>query len=466
MCDGPNEMQVAEEILKSYREHEREITIRKTRLGCVIGIVLVPLFTLLDHQVYPDRSLNWLIPRVLCSVLMAILYPLLGTKIGRRFHKLQGLVLLALPTLCISYMIYDRDGGSSTYYAGLTLVLMVLGVVLDWSFWQSVAAVGIVLVCYLVACRVSSDGSDPRLFFNNMTFLIAPGIVIIAGSYFHSQLRLSEFASRYELDQSRKALAAQNQVLEDTLKQLKETELQLVQTEKIVSLGRLSAGIIHEINNPLNFATTGLYVLRNQGERLAKEKPAEFSEVISDIDEGLQRVKNIVSDLRSFTHPDANQRDLVKVAEAVTASLRFLSNEWRDKVQVDLAVPPDLACHANKNKLTQVFVNLIQNSLDALKHKPAGSEPPLVCVTGRRDHGKIIISVRDNGEGVDPENLSKIFDPFFTTRDVGKGMGMGLSICYRIIQEHHGSISVASERGRFCQFTIELPDAESASIAA
>jgi two-component system sensor histidine kinase PhcS len=214
---------------------------------------------------------------------------------------------------------------------------------------------------------------------------------------------------------------------------------------------------MHEINNPLNFATTGLYVLRSQGEQLAKEKPEEFSEVLHDVEEGVSRVKHIVSDLRSFTHPDTEQRDQVVIEDVITASLRFLSNEWKDKVQVDQAVPEDLVCRANKNKLTQVFVNLLQNSLDALKHKPADSGPPVIRIHGRHQGGKILISIRDNGEGIDPKNLARIFDPFFTTRDVGQGMGMGLSICYRIVQELQGSISVQSERGKFCEFTIELP---------
>jgi len=261
-------------------------------------------------------------------------------------------------------------------------------------------------------------------------------------------------------------LAAQNKQLEDALRQLKETELQLVQTEKIVSLGRLSAGIIHEINNPLNFAATGLYVLKNQGQRLAADEPKEFADILRDIEDGIQRVKNIVADLRSFTHPDTRQQESVRVSEVVTSSLRLLSNEWRDKVQIDQSVPPDLVCLANKNKLTQVFVNLIQNSLDALKHKPEGPEPPLIRLRGHRTDGKVVLTIRDNGEGIDPQHLPKVFDPFFTTRDVGQGMGMGLSICYRIIQELHGNISVASERGKFSEFTIELPAAASESIAA
>jgi len=254
-------------------------------------------------------------------------------------------------------------------------------------------------------------------------------------------------------------LAEQNTKLTETLELLKATETQLVQSEKVVSLGRLSAGIIHEINNPLNFAATGVYVLQKQGERLAKEEPKEFTEVLRDIEDGVTRVKNIVADLRTFTHPDAEQRDVVPLGDVITSALRLLSAEWKERVQIEQAVPPDLMCHANKNKLTQVFVNLISNALDALKNKPAGPEPPIIRISGHRDNGKIIMTVRDNGEGIDPQNLAKIFDPFFTTREVGKGMGMGLSICYRIIQELHGNISAASERGKFCEFTIELPTA-------
>jgi two-component system, sensor histidine kinase PhcS len=459
---------ISPEAVAAYREHEREMNIRKSRIGCLIGIFLFPVFNVLDYYVYEERQREFLYLRIACSILMAGLYPLFGTRLGRKYHRSHALFLLALPSAAMAWMIYVTEGAMSTYYAGLNFVLLVLAVVLDWTFVQSVSAVLIVLVLYLSVCLASAPTRhfDFGVFFNNMAFLISTGVIIVIGTYFHSRLRLSEFISRWELDKNRRALAAQNQVLEDTLQQLKETELQLVQTEKIVSLGRLSAGIIHEINNPLNFATTGLYILRNQGQELAREKPGEFSEVLRDVEDGLLRVKNIVSDLRSFTHPDAEQRDTVKLADVITASLRFLSNEWRDRVQIDQAVPSDLICHANKNKLTQVFVNLLQNSLDALKQKPVGPEPPIIRIIGRQQGGKIFVSVRDNGEGIDPQNLSRIFDPFFTTRDVGKGMGMGLSICYRIVQELRGQITVTSERGKYCEFTVELPVPASESIAA
>lgn len=458
------------EVQSAFREQERKLTIRKTRLGCLIGFFLVPAFSVLDHFVYHKEVGRFLWIRVICAALLLLAVPLFRTRIGQKYYQVQGVVLLMLPAISIAWMIAVTTGPSSPYYAGLNLALMILAVVLAWTFWQSMTAVTLILFLYLATCWIHSvvkgGDFDGPMFANNCIFLASSGLVIAIGSYFHSNLRLSEFASNYELDKNRKELAVQNTVLESTLQQLKETESQLVQTEKIVSLGRLSAGLIHEINNPLNYATTGLYVLRNQGQRLAKESPEEFSEVVQDINEGVERVKNIVSDLRTFSHPDADQRDTVKVADVIKASIRFLGSEWKDKVSIGHEVPADLACHGNKNKLTQVFVNLIQNALDALKSRPPGDEPPCIRITGLSENGRVFLRVRDNGEGIDPKNLQKIFDPFFTTRDIGRGMGMGLSICYRIIQEHHGSISVNSERGRFCEFTVELPEAGAESMVA
>jgi len=252
-------------------------------------------------------------------------------------------------------------------------------------------------------------------------------------------------------------LAKQNQSLESTIEQLKETELQLVQNEKLASLGRMSAGIIHEINNPLNFATTGLFTLRNKGEHLAPDEREEYAEVLKDVEEGINRVKTIVSELRMFTHPDTEHRDHVEVAEVVAMALRFLSNEWKDKVRIEQNIAGHQTIWANKSKLIQVVTNLLQNSLDALRKEPVQDEPPAIRIEGRVENGSSILSVRDNGPGIDPGDLDKIFDPFFTTKDVGEGMGLGLSICHRMVQECEGRISVKTERGKFCEFTLEFP---------
>src|SRR5205085_12172941 len=107
--------------------------------------------------------------------------------------------------------------------------------------------------------------------------------------------------------------------------------------------------------------------------------------------------------------------------------------------------------------LIQVLVNLLQNSMDALKGKTFEQEKPTIWLESRLEGGKSLLIVRDNGTGIAAESLDKIFDPFFTTKDVGEGMGLGLSICYRIVQDCEGKISVRTEPGKFCEFTLEFP---------
>jgi two-component system sensor histidine kinase PhcS len=443
---------IPQEFSEAWKEYDRVTTIHKTKLGCLFGIVMVPVFALLDHYVYPQRAVEFFLVRLLCSALMGALYFVLGTNFGKKHYHLQGIVLLFLPSATIAWMIYRTEGSGSPYYAGLILVLMVLAVVLDWTFWQSVVCVALVFLLYTLACVFSVTAFDGTHFINNSFFLVSCGIAIIAGTYYHSGVRLSEFISRCEVDKSSKALAA-------SLQQLKENEIQLVQSEKLASLGRMSAGIIHEINNPLNFATTGLFTLRKKSKHVAAEQQAEYDEVLGDVEKGLKRVQTIVSDLRVFTHPDSDLPESVNVLEAVNASLRFLSTEWKDKVKIDNQVPNGQIAQTNRNKLVHIVVNLVQNSLDALRHKKfENGEGPVIRIEGRVENGMSFIVVHDNGTGIEQKNMPKIFDPFFTTKDVGEGMGLGLSICHRIVRSYGGHINVRSEPGRFCEFILDFPE--------
>jgi two-component system sensor histidine kinase PhcS len=442
---------VPQEFIASYREYDRESTIRKTQLGCIFGILMVPVFGGLDFYVYPHQAFSFFILRSLCSALMAGLYFVLKTPFGKKYYHFQGLILLFLPSATIAWMVYATEGSASPYYAGLTLVLMVLAVVLDWPLWQSIVSVLLVLLLYVTASWLSPAVFDRRIFDDSMFFLVSSGVAIIAGTYYHSGVQVREFVARSELDKSRAALEA-------SLQQLKENEMQLVQSEKLASLGRMSAGIIHEINNPLNFATTGLFTLRKKARHLAPEQQADYAEILTDIEDGLKRVQTIVSDLRMFTHPNTEQIDPVPVAEIVTPALRFTSNEWKDMVQIEQQFAAGQTILANKNKLIQVVVNLLQNSLDALKSKNfADGENPAIWIEGRVENGRSFLIVRDNGSGIDTKHLGKIFDPFFTTKDVGAGMGLGLSICHNIVQEYGGKISVKTEPEKFCEFTLEFP---------
>lgn len=268
------------------------------------------------------------------------------------------------------------------------------------------------------------------------------------------QVRLRNLVDSY---QSQKRLARQKQILEATVEQLKETELQLVQSEKMASLGRLSAGIIHEINNPLNYVKTALFTLRQIGTDFSDKEKAEFDEVLRDIDEGINRVRNIVTDLRTFTHPTVGNCEPVELDRAVMLTLRFLSSEWKGKVTIDNQLQPNVTVWANQNRLIQVLINILQNAIDAMKNKTFHDETPTIRIVSRIETGKIMLSIRDNGEGIPAKLMGKIFDPFFSTKEVGQGMGLGLSICYRIMQEHEGRILAESQPGQYSEFTLEFP---------
>jgi signal transduction histidine kinase len=256
-----------------------------------------------------------------------------------------------------------------------------------------------------------------------------------------------------------RTLTRQKKKLESTLDELKDTETMLVQSEKMASLGKMSAGILHEINNPLNFAKTGAYTLREFVNQLPDDDRDEYKDILSDVEEGITRVSQIVQDLRGFSHPDNEQKLDTSLGKVVTKSLRLVSNEVKH-LQLEQDVDPNLTIHGNENQLVQVLVNLLQNASDSLNSKIFDEtvEGPTVKIQGIRKDDRIHLLVRDNGTGIDDEHLARIFDPFYTTKDVGEGMGLGLSICYKIMEHHQGTIRVKTKSNSFTEFDLDFPD--------
>jgi two-component system, sensor histidine kinase PhcS len=438
------------EFREAFLANEQQVRISTGRLACVLVFVLMPFGVLLDYFVYPDDVTRFLGLRLLCSLLIVGVWALHSTSIARKCYPVVGLPIVILPAFFITYMIHVTDS-ASPYYAGLNLIMLAVSAVGHWSFSETFLAVGCIIIMYLTSCLSKGVVGDSfGVIFNNFYFLILTGIIAVCGNHLFAKLRFREFALRYELDKNRRALEA-------SLVQLKENEVQLLHSEKLASLGRMSAGIIHEINNPLNFATTALFTLRKKGISLPPEQQKDYSETLKDVEEGVGRVKTIVSDLRVFTRPDAEHCDEVPVAEVISAAMRFLNNEQRDQVVFKQDLTPDLKIWANKNKLIHILANLLQNSLDALKTKTFTDEKPTIRIEGRIENGASILSVRDNGPGIAAAHLNKIYDPFFTTKDVGAGMGLGLSICYRLVQEAQGKIAVNTKPGKFCEFMLAFP---------
>jgi two-component system sensor histidine kinase PhcS len=449
-----------QEIRQAFAEYDRQVTVSNFKVACTIGMALMPAGVILDYYVYPEMVGQFLKLRLASSALIAVFFGILLTPFGRNNYRFFGVTLFMIPAAFIAWMIYATEGAPSPYYAGLNLVLLVLAFVLHWTFWESFTAAILVALLYVTASLAHSEISRVTLssFVNNLYFLLLTGIIVVTGSYFHSLSRFREFALRYELDKSKRQLETQNTALATANRQIKEAEAELVQSEKLASLGRMSAGIIHEINNPLNFAKTGLYTLKNKSKHIAPEQKAEYLEIIQDVEDGFNRVSGIVSSLRGFTHHDDQSCDHIPVADLVESSLRFVSHEWSEGIRLELNLTPGQTLFVNKNKLIQVCLNLLENALHAMKNKayPAG-ESPCLKISSCVGNGVSTLTFRDNGPGIQSENLTKIFDPFFTTKDVGAGMGMGLSICHRIVQSYGGEIRVKTEPGEYCEFTLEFP---------
>ncbi len=181
------------------------------------------------------------------------------------------------------------------------------------------------------------------------------------------QARIKNLIERHH---DQRKLSKQNEELTDAIEQIKETEMQLVQSEKLSSLGRLSAGIIHEINNPLNYSLTGLFALRNKGKNLPPEQRAEYDEILNDIEEGLKRVRNIVSDLRTFTHPGGGTGRTGGGGGHGPGRHAFSGRRMEGQGEHSSEMsPPEQMLWANRNKLIHVLVNLLQNAIDALGRK-------------------------------------------------------------------------------------------------
>ena len=238
--------------------------------------------------------------------------------------------------------------------------------------------------------------------------------------------------------------------VEERTSELKRTQSHLIQSEKLASLGKLAAGVAHEINNPLGGILIYSHLLLEDTE---KESP--YYENLEKIVKETTRCKEIVNELLKFARPKEPEIALIDVNETVEKSLALLKSQAlfqniRIKKDNSSSLPRIIA---DSSQLEQVFINIILNAVDAMQETGT-----LTIKTSQNDHrDHILVSFTDTGSGIEDADKTKLFEPFFTTKDVGVGTGLGLSISYSIIQKHHGTIEVQSRIGEGSSFTVKLP---------
>jgi signal transduction histidine kinase len=256
---------------------------------------------------------------------------------------------------------------------------------------------------------------------------------------------------------------------------LREAQAALVQNEKLASLGRVAAGVAHEINNPIAYVTNNVTVLRRdmqaalevldayaagraaEAARIGEETDlayfrAHFGRTCDKTLEGLQRVRDIVRNLRDFARLDEAEFKEADLNAALDSAVEILRYEIKNKdirLEKDLRPLPPVPCHSGK--INQVFLNLLANAVQACER---GGR---VTARTRAEGDGVVIEVEDNGSGIRPEHRARLFEPFFTTKPVGQGTGLGLSVSFGIVRDHGGAIEVESEVGRGSTFRVRLP---------
>ena len=259
-------------------------------------------------------------------------------------------------------------------------------------------------------------------------------------------------------------LKKQNIELEEAMEQLKENEVRLIRQEKLSSLGQMSAGIIHEINNPLNYVQGAHHMLGVHSSSLSEEAAEDFKDALKDAKEGVERVSQIIADLRSFATTGSQPLRPVILAAAVDSAQKLMSNQFEEWLSVEVDIASDIEVNSNQGQLVQIFVNFFQNSIHALKdrRKDDPQHQGEISIRALRipapDGEQAVVCIfRDNGVGISPENKIKIFDPFFTSKEVGEGMGLGLSIVHQIMERHGIDVTLDTEVGQFTEFQLSFP---------
>jgi len=260
---------------------------------------------------------------------------------------------------------------------------------------------------------------------------------------------------------------------------LKRAQAQLVQQEKMASLGRLIAGVAHELNNPISFIVGNVHVLTKYRERLeaylaaihdgapaaqrdAARRSLRIDALMADLPglidgtrEGAQRVADIVKSLKRLSFSAGGEPEPVDLGELAEKAVQWAAKGRNSPAAITLDLPPGLSARGHAGQLHQVLVNLVENALDAVTDRPA----PTVTLTGRADGANVVVEVADNGAGITQADMTKVFDPFFTTKPVGQGTGLGLWISYGIVRDHGGTLEAGNGENGGAVFRMVLPGA-------
>lgn len=438
------------------------IWIYRISILSICSYLLVFLFLLLDFN---DFSFNLINANASLSILLLIA----AYNAMKKGYRPAIYFMVAFSTFLIGVTVFAlKDYGVITY-SSVTKYFLPIGVMIE-----------AILLSLALADRINILKREKEASQAQAILMMEENQRLI-----HEQNAILE----KEVEARTREITSTNHDLEKTLANLQLTQKQLVESEKLASLGQMTAGIAHEINNPVNFVRSNVQPLKRDVDELieiiSQINPSlpmddlqskwnalqqkykeldvdylqkEIYQLLQGIDEGSKRTADIVRSLRVFSRMDRDALVLADVNECITSTLMVMKNITSKEVtlstHLDTALPQ---IHCYPGKLNQVLMNLIANAVHATKKDNRAIQDRLVDVSTTQENEFIKIVVKDNGTGMKEEVRKKIFDPFFTTKQVGEGTGLGLSIVLGIVQEHGGEIHIDSEWNKGTSFTILLP---------
>ncbi len=416
----------------------------------IMGIMIFLIVSLIPTVLFPSKGHELLLYfiNILAFALCIWLNYKQAYQAAKHFIMLFGLIIVTMVCLFMEIETY-----TATNFIPIVMTPMLIFRKNSWVYFYILIAA----ICFLASWYyvmefghikgVPTEGPQIVALINTIINIFTIPFLIVL---FYQGLQ-----KEYEAEE-------QNQ-------QIIQAQTQLVQSEKMASLGQLTAGIAHEINNPINFVSGNVSPMKRDIQEIDEwiassiegKRPEEIEEtfeevyeLISGIEEGAIRTKEIVQGLRNFSRLDEDDKKMAFVHEGIDSTLTLLTHKTppRTNIYKSYGELPAIACYPGK--LNQVFMNILSNALDATEEKG-----DIFIQTGwKEEENQLIqVSIKDTGSGMSPETQEHLFEPFFTTKDVGKGTGLGMSIAYGIIQQHGGTIEVSSTEGEGSEFRVCLP---------
>jgi len=348
-----------------------------------------------------------------------------------------------MPTFFIAWMIQATDGSTSLYYAGMNLVLLVVGFVLNWTLRESLIATLAVVVLYLAACFLHGPIEKGGAFANNLYFLVLTGIIVVTGSHYHTRLRLREFILRFQLDENRAELEASNK----KLKEMDEVK------------SRFFANISHELRTPLTLLLAPLETMLNRFKSTFDE---ETRGLLVTMHSNGMRLLKLINDLLDLVRLESGvlvvrrePLDINDFMKGLASAARQMATDKR--IALETHVDPALGMiMGDRDKLEKIILNL---QFNALKFTPAGGR---VELRAEKMGEEMVLTVKDTGMGIAEKNLRNVFSRFWQADDSSRrkfqGVGIGLALVKELTELQEGTVNVASELGKGTTFTVRLPN--------